>query len=764
MWKKKLKKKKLQFFIIGILLMFGTAILSACINVGIQISNLTDEVYDNNKFDFCMLSSKGTSKLLEDSVDNLKNIQCYKMEEVLAYHDDTSISDFNSDVYFIALDDYTDMDWKIIPIEKNSNENGPKEGEIWIQKIIADAHDVKVGDKYVIDNDNKDELEVTALVNDAMKPNTMASGQYIYMNENDFDKINGNKEVDFSLINSNMTKDELQSKIDSQFAKNDILYLILSSENTKAPALTINGLVTGLGIISSICMLLITIIIIRFFVRSTILSEYGAIGTYKSLGYTTKDIIGFYSKCYAIVGLVASTVGSFTGILLSYFMGNIITEYITKYKIAPISIIIALIVAAAVFGLLFINLRLALRRIKKITPVDAFRIGTTSSKSKMKRSFIKNASSSFATAINDLFKYKGRSVLIILVVTVAFYISLVFLNMCYSFETIDDKASAWVGVPTSHCCIGTKDANNEVSNEILEYLDNNKYVDHYVYGSIGVHEPVDCLQSDISLKTANVMSFNTYEDGKYNVNYATGRPPENCEEIGIDYASLENSSLEIGDYIKLKINDKEDSFLITGTFNTVGNTAALHMMNSYFDNNNIKVKDCIAIYLNNKSDFDEFKNDIEENFNDYNVKKITEYIGDVKNSIQAIMIPVTIMIIVIFLMFTMLIITNLIITSNKQNEKNFGIMKAYGFTTGYIIRRNVFRIGILSAIGITLSVILNKLITAKVFWMSLGCDGFNMSIPYTVIFATLGYLVIILLTILLSAGIRKISPKELMEE
>ena len=382
----------------------------------------------------------------------------------------------------------------------------------------------------------------------------------------------------------------------------------------------------------------------------------------------------------------------------------------------------------------------------------------------MIRSFIKNASSSFATAINDLFKYKGRSVLIILVVTVAFYISLVFLNMCYSFETLDDKASAWVGVPTSHCCIGPKDANNEVSNEILEYLDNNKYVDHYVYGSIGVHEPVDCLQSDISLKTASVMSFNTYEDGKYNVNYATGRPPENCEEIGIDYASLENSSLEIGDYIKLKINDKEDSFLITGTFNTVGNTAALHMMNSYFDNNNIKVKDCIAIYLNNKSDFDEFKNDIEENFNDYKVKKITEYIGDVKNSVQAIMIPVTIMIIVIFLMFTMLIITNLIITSNKQNEKNFGIMKAYGFTTGYIIRRNVFRIGILSAIGITLSVILNKLITAKVFWMSLGCDGFNMSIPYTVIFATLGYLVIILLTILLSAGIRKISPKELMEE
>ena len=128
------------------------------------------------------------------------------------------------------------------------------------------------------------------------------------------------------------------------------------------------------------------------------------------------------------------------------------------------------------------------------------------------------------------------------------------------------------------------------------------------------------------------------------------------------------------------------------------------------------------------------------------------------------MIPVTIIIIIVFVAFTLLNIINLIIMNYKEQERNYGIMKAYGFTTGYIIRKNFFRIGILSILGLTISVICNRLFTAKLFWKGLGCDGYNITQLYSSIFIIGGLIIIMAITGGLCYKVKKISPKELMEE
>lgn len=762
MWKKKLKMKKFQFIVIGLILCIASIMLTCCINAGIQVEALTKDFYKENHADYYIFASKDSNELIKDKIDELKTIKCYKATDIDVYYSDETVLDIQDETYFIVLDDYKKVDWSISPIKGNTKEKGPKKGEVWVQKIPADTHDIKVGDELTIDNENKDKLVVSSLINDSMKPTSMANAQFIYINNEDFHKLEGNEEVDFMIINTSQTKTELQEIIDENFGTHDKVYNFKSIDDLITASTLISGLVTGLGAIVSLFMLIVIIVIIRFFIRSTVINEYSAIGTYKSLGYTTKEITEFYSKCYMIVGVIASVVGVIIGIPSSYIFGDITLEYITKYSNSYSSYIVALLVAIVSISLLYMNIRLSLRKIKNITPVDALRIGTTSSKVKLKKSLIKNASSPLAVSINDIFKNKGRSLLIMLVITLSFYISLVFINMCYSFETLDDKASGWVGSPTSHCCVSSNDGN--ITEDFLNYIDKNKYVDHYVYGSLMSVVPVESLEDSISLKTAWVMIFNTYEDGLYDVNYASGRPPQNKYEIGIDSISLKNSDIKVGDYIDLKIDGHEDSFLITGTYDTVGGTAGLHMMNDYYEDNDIKYMYSAAVLLKDKDELEDFKEQIEKDYPQYEVKRISEYIGDVKESIQAIMIPVTVIIIVIFIIFTLLIITNLIIMNNKEQEKSYGIMKAYGFTTWYIVRRTLYRIGILSSLSLGISILINKLITSKLFWMGLGCDGFNLSIPYTLIFILSGFVIINLITIFLCSSIRKISPKKLMEE
>ena len=141
-----------------------------------------------------------------------------------------------------------------------------------------------------------------------------------------------------------------------------------------------------------------------------------------------------------------------------------------------------------------------------------------------------------------------------------------------------------------------------------------------------------------------------------------------------------------------------------------------------------------------------------------------DIVDNIKQSIMSIMTPVTMIIIGIFCSFTLLNIINLIIMNNNEQQKNFGIMKAFGFTNSYIIRRNVFRIFILSIIGVLFALLLNQLFNASIFQSILTVDAYQTKLVPTGMFMGIGLIVITMITILLSLMIRHISPKKLMEE
>ena len=119
---------------------------------------------------------------------------------------------------------------------------------------------------------------------------------------------------------------------------------------------------------------------------------------------------------------------------------------------------------------------------------------------------------------------------------------------------------------------------------------------------------------------------------------------------------------------------------------------------------------------------------------------------------------------VIFFATILINIINMIVMNNNEQKRNFGIMKAYGFTDGYIIRRNVYRISILSVIGLSLAAALDQLFTSKIYYASMGVAAYRTAPLETTILLASGLGAIIVITLLLSLSIKKISPKNLMEE
>jgi len=770
MWIKKLKKKKLQFIVLGFILAFATMILSTCISFSKEVERYTDSQYDDSSnADLLLYATPGTSKLIQekskerDDITSITTYQCYYIASLDIYHHNALVQSYINPLYAIVLSNYQDIPFKLTPVEGDLESSCPAPGQVWVQNIVADNHDISVNDTFDIkDGSTTKPLTVSTLINDTRKPVSMTTGAAIFINQADAKWFDSQQALELICITSNTDTQTLLEWLGNTYTSDYHAdsYDTLSAMKSKATMIT--SLISSLGTLSSGFMLIITIIIILFFIKNTILNEYSAIGTYKSVGFTNSEIMGFYQKCYALVGIISITIGSLLGLPLSIFIGRIVMEYIGDYSLSKASIYSSIFVIMITSLILIFSIWLALMKIRKITPVDAFRVGTSSSKAKLKKSLIKNAHSSFSMAINDIFKYKSRSAIIVLIVGASFFIAIMLVNICISFDRMESNAPAWISGPACDCFITKED--HALTPELIEYVENSPYVESYITGELFSKVSVLCKDENINIKYANITEFNSFDYDLTGITYSHGRPPENKDEVAIDARTLKNTDYDIGDYIALSINGQDDNFMISGIYDTMMPPSLSFVSAAFSDVPKELYYTKVGINLKNPDDLDAFRTDTNQHFSDYKFETMLDFVDDIKISIMSIMIPVTIIIIVIFFAFTLLNIINMIVMNNNEQQRNFGIMKAYGFSNGYIIRRNVFRLSLLSALGLGIAAILNVAFTHSIYYAVMGVNAYKTESFETSILLLSGLGVIILITILLSLPIKKISPKKLMEE
>ncbi|MDO5293512.1 MAG: hypothetical protein Q4F05_12275 [bacterium] len=766
MWVKKLKKKKMQFMVLGIILCLASSILTTCLSFSDEVERYINKQYDANENASLMVYvTKGTTAYLANQLTANKEIehyttyQCFAVATTPLKHHDTLVKDYINPLTAIVIDDKDTLPFHITCVKGDTASASPKKGQIWVQNIVAENHDIHTLDEFTI---NTTKFSVSSLVNDTRKPVSMTTGSCIFINKEDVSYYSSDQELELLCIYSDAKSETLLSWLNDQYTDEffSTSYDQLSDMKLKATLMT--SLISKLGAACALFMFIATLVIIVFFIRSTILAEYNAIGIYKSVGFSTRKIIGFYEKSYALVGITFITIGAFLGLPLSKLIGNIIMKYIGEYHLTSQSLLIAGKVILATCLTLIAIVFLALLRIRKISPVDAISTGKKSTKAKLKKSLIKNAHSSFTMAINDSFKYKGRSLIIVVVVTLSFYIAILLLNMCLCFDRMEDNAPGWVAMPNSNCFVGIDD--DAISEDFLAYIKENPDIKNYITGNITTNVKVEAKDPQVNLKYATVLNFDTYAFDKTGISYLNGRPPENKQEVAINTASLKNTDYALGDTITLLINKQELDFMITGIYDTMMAPSVALTSDALSFLPEKDYRNMVGVQFTDPNKSAAFGEQIKAEFPDYKIITMLDLVDNIKVSVMQIMIPVTIIIIAMFFSFTLLNIINLILMNNSEQKTSFGILKAYGFTTGYIIRRNVIRIMLLSFLGLGISFLINGLLNKRLFHGILGVDAYITNMPETSLLLVGGFFIILAFSILLSLPIRKIAPKELMEE
>ncbi len=768
MWKKKLQTKKLQFFVVGAILAFATMILSTCLSFSSEVNDYINEEYDDpDNANLYIAATSGTSALIREAaktrqdIEDIETLPGYLLKNFPLYHDNDLVTDLSDNVNLLVMKDYTASSLSLTPVKGDSKKSGPAKGEVWIQSLFSDIYDIPVGDTFKL---NDSTFTASTIVNDIRKPVSMTNGYTIFINEADAPLFSSLEKIDYILISSKTAEKTLSDWLDTVYTSEHraLVKETLSELKLKSSLMTI--LVSGLGTLAAGLMLILTIVIILFFIRNTVLNDFKAIGTYKSLGFTSKQIKSFYLKAYAFVGILAIVTGSLLGLSLSYLIGTIALEYIGDYGLSAVSILTTIAIIGFTFLILLGSVYLALRRINKITPVEAMRMGMTNSKVKLKRSLVKRAHSSFAMSINDIGKHKGSSVIMITIITLTFYIAILLTNMGYSFMRMDEHASKWVSLPDCELYVNT--TNTYATDEFQQFLKENPYVKDYIVGQIGANVNLKNEDQKLNLNYATVTTFDNFDSTLTNVTYPQGRPPKNSNEIAIDDVTLLDTGYHLGDYIELKIDGNKKNYMICGIYDTMMAPSVTFHTDAFKELGIApeKYMNNVVIMLNHSDDVEAFKQSVLAQYPNYSFITMSGMIEDIKDSIISIMVPITILLIVVFLTFTLLNIANLIITNNNSMKRDFGIMKAFGFSTGYIIRRSTFRIILLAGLGLMCSLLLNHFLSGPLFYGTLGVPAYCFYPMETLLLLAGGFSIILLLALLLSLPIRRITPKNLMEE
>jgi len=774
MWLQKLKKKKLQCFLIGMFIFLSTLIFTSSLSLITSITDYVNKYYANDKY-YDIIIYKANESAKNDVLNWCKSNN--KIDGVKAFEDLSSgYNMYNkgekldvSSYDIVPLEDAQNIPFGITRIKCINNNRVPEKGEVWITQLFSDNYHVALGDNINFkEKDKTISLKVTALINDSMQPSSMIGTDCLYTSNSNINDFSGFKKEEMIFINPKKNVDVKNMEKDISSIKGLGGYL-LDKDTLKLGATALISMIGGASTLASVLIFVASLFLIRFIMWDNILKEYKSIGIYKALGFTNKEIGKFYIVGYATIAFIGSILGVLASIPILNYTASKVLKYIGNFNGINVDFKELMLIVILFSLIVILNLYFVIRKTYNISPVKALAVGVTSSRKKLTKSLIKNSPSPLALAINDIFKYKKISTFIAASLGLALTLTILFGNLNFTLSRMADNVNVWFGIPKTNITINSaENASRDDMKNVLSYVQKDKRVKNYVYGIMESNDVVlDTKKYKIksNLYSATVMS--SYSDD-LGLTTIKGHNPKNENEVAVSINILKEAGLSIGDYIELSVNNKKETYLICGSYDSMMEEGyGLRMLYS-----SVKKQDPEAAYdtiytnLENNQNNNTFEKDVNKKF--LHMEATSDIEGQMKyiiNSIPSIVTPITYMLIAVFIIFSIVTILNIIIMNIRDNRRSFGIMKALGFTYKEIRNRYLYRIILLTLVSILLAVALNIAFSRTV--ITYVIDNLDVLIisPKVVIELLLSmFVLVVLVTFICCQSIKKAKPTELMGE
>lgn len=660
--------------------------------------------------------------------------------------------------------------------DKNNEEiTHINDGEIHIPYFIFQSteNDFHEGGKILINQGGVEkEFTIKGYAKDALFGSAMVGMTRFLVSDNDAKLFDGEGANICSAVEVH-TKDTDYS---NKFNKLGINTVMVIDRSMFKMLYILDILIAAILLVVSVCLILISMVILRFIIHFTITEEFREIGVMKAIGIKNGAIRGLYIAKYFAIAVVGTAVG----LGLSFPFSRVMIDGVSKKIIISgedhflINIAAAILAGAVVVWFSY----LCTRKIRRFSPIDAIRSGETGERFQ-KKGILHLGNSYMPTvpfmAVNDILSGMKSYVSMIIIFILGTLLVIIPVNTINTLCS-DDLITTFNMAKSDHI----------ISQELLfDPNEDNKAKVERQFDEVREMFAEDGIEADVFQeimfrtnlskgdKRTNSLSF----QGRGGVTtelytYIDGTPPQNVHEVALTYLTAEQIGAEIGDEVEIKVGEDTRTYIVTAihqSMNNLGEGVRFHQ-DAELDYN--YAAGSFGIQVNYKDNPDkpalaERKALLEKLYPDAKVYTPGEYIGYMIGDVAEQLDSVKTLILSIVLGINILVAVLMVKSFITREKSAIALLKALGFRNNSLTLWQTLRIGIVLMVsvltGAFLSTPLSSLIITPVFRM-MGAYSIEYEIRGVEVYVM--YPLIVLAATALAAfisaqGLRKISSSEI---
>ncbi|MDE7061318.1 MAG: ABC transporter permease, partial [Lachnospiraceae bacterium] len=534
-------------------------------------------------------------------------------------------------------------------------------------------------------------------------------------------------------------------------------------------------LIAAVVLVVSICLILISMVILRFTIHFTLSEEFREIGVMKAIGIPDPKIRGLYIVKY----LVISILGTGVGLMLSIPFGRLLIGSVSKNIIlsGENKFYINILCAVATAGIVVLFCYFCTRKIRKFSPIDAVRSGQSGErfhkKSVVRLSQVRLTPVVFM-AVNDILSGIKKYSSMVLIFTLGLLLILIPVNTINTLKsdglmTLFNMADCDLTI-SQELLFSANGENKKMIDEKLErvreILRKNK-IEAEVFQEIMFRLNI----SHKGKKESSIAFIGVGEISADRYAYLEGTPPRGEGEVALSYITADHIGAAVGDTVEIDFGEQTKKFIVTAINQSMNN---LGEGIRFYEGEEIDF-DLAAgsfaiqiLYKDNpdKETIQERKDLLKQEYRNTDVFSAGEYIsymiGDVAGQLEGVKSLILGIILCINILVALLMIKSFI----TKEKGEIAMLKAIGFSNTSLVIWQSLRIGIVLSVSILLGILvsspISKLTVQPIFRM-MGAYSIEFEIvplevyvfyPLAVLFTT------VLAAVLGAAQLRKISAAE----
>lgn len=559
--------------------------------------------------------------------------------------------------------------------------------DIYVSYLLHSGGGYNLGDEFIINyGDKKYSFKIAGFTEDIVFGSTNVGCIGFYLPDISYQKFHKEMNpaglVDGVLLQTRLTDVSKTSDMITDFQKNLLnkekenlncfFTTIQSAESARTSTADIGGAII---VCFSLIILLVSLIVIKFRIGSSIEEGITDIGALKAIGYISRQIKSAILLQFIIIALG----GSLLGITISYLFVSplgamfcaqtgIIWKQGFDFIVSLFSLIILLLSVVIITTI-------STRRIKKLHPIMALRNGINTHS--IKKNYFPLAGTgnlNILLALKSLFMNLKQNIMISIIVMAVSFASVFGIVLYYNI-IVDDKAFIdMLGIEM--CSISVTTIEGTDTEGMIKHIKDMKGVRkavNYEYGKANIN---DVEVQNYVMKDFSMLDNNQVYEGRY---------PTYENEVAITGFVAKKFNKKVGNTIAIQMGGCTKDYIISGLFDCSSNTGRGIAMT--IDGVRQMIPDYqsigINIYLNDGIDAEQFNDNLLSTFSNelagtMNMDMMAKSQLGVYKSIVAIFVYIILLITALVVILILYLVIKALIIRRRQE---YGIQKAIGYTT-----------------------------------------------------------------------------------